>query len=80
MRAFSQLFKRSAFFLYRSVGANRLAGTIPAQISALVKLQYLWALTSFSISEFVAGEFVANLGISMELTSKAQYQKPSQPW
>ena len=43
----SHIFKRSAFFLYRSVGANRLIGTIPAQISALVKLQSLWALTSF---------------------------------
>ena len=53
MCAFSQLFKRSAFFLYRvlsSYGSNRLTGTIPAQISVLVKLQYLWALTSFLIS------------------------------
>ena len=33
-------------FLYRTLGFNQLTGTIPAEISALVELQDLWALTS----------------------------------
>ena len=45
----SHIFKRSAFFLYRNLWSNGLTGTIPAQISALVKLQFLWALISFLI-------------------------------
>ena len=37
-------------FIYRELESNRLAGIIPAQVSALVNLQLLWALSSCLIS------------------------------
>ena len=42
----SHIFKRPVFFL-RYLNSNKLSGSIPAQISALVELNTLWALTSF---------------------------------
>ena len=38
------------FFVYRGLGSNEFTGTIPAQISVLVKLDYLWALASVIFS------------------------------
>ena len=46
-RLFLSLSRGLPFFLYRVVAWNGLTGTIPAQISVLVELQQLWALTSF---------------------------------
>ena len=40
---------RSVFFVYRDLTSNALTGPIPAQISGLVKLEHLCALTSFFI-------------------------------
>ena len=43
-------FQEVCLFIYRDFQSNRLAGTIPAQISALVKLGILWVLASFLFS------------------------------
>ena len=45
------MFSRGLFWpICRWLYSNKLGGTIPAQISALVELQSLWALTSFLMS------------------------------
>ena len=48
--AFSQPFQGEYDAIFRALSGNRLEGTIPDAISALVKLSGLCALTSFLFS------------------------------
>ena len=46
VRLFLTFSRGLLYFMFRELAGNQLDGTIPAQISALVKLQYLWVFTS----------------------------------
>ena len=46
-KCLSLILSRGLFFIYREISYSKITGTIPSQMSALVKLEMLWALTSF---------------------------------
>ena len=83
------MISRRLFFIYRNLTHNKLDGTIPVEISTLVKLTGLCVLASFfdkcwpliiKVAQRLNLIQNPSSGIYTALTSKALFQFRSQPW